>query len=94
MNVAAAARLCWKMRAGDTYMCASGSKIFIWCLFSISLNPLLHLFQLMLEPVFVLFPFLPHLMKNGFAIRICQESVQPSPRLSESTNVWLDCGPH
>lgn len=82
-----------KCRQG-TPICVLQHKIFIWCLFSISPNPLLHLFQLMPEPVFVLFPFLPHLMKNGFAICICQESVEPGPRLSESTNVWLDCGPH
>lgn len=32
-------------------------------------------------------------MKNGFAICICQESAERGVRLSEYTNVRLDCGP-
>lgn len=32
-------------------------------------------------------------MKNGFAICICQESAELGVRLSEYTNVRLDCGP-
>lgn len=58
--------------------------------FSISPDPVLHLFQL--EPVFILFcfflfSFFLHLIKNGFAICICQESAELGLRLSEDTNV-------